>query len=474
MQEDKLSKQIADSLKKYQESESHPYYEGAWEAFDQRRKAGSRQVFLRWASGVAATLLLLAAVYFIADTTEKLQEDQLLTEEVVHDQNTTVKEENSFSLESVESPIESSNQNEGGGETSFPIENQKSEANSKVFENTVAENLNSKSENRTTSSEKEPSNPSKKEDKGSAKNPPEVNSGQEENVNSSNTEKKEVLEVEKAIAQVDEKPAQEKTEVTSGDLQTSLVPEKPKTEETTPLIAWKEESEIKEIPKEKSDWTFGVGLAPGYGASQQNGANVSSSSLGLGLSVDLELPGKITLGSGLGYNLLNQQNEASMVLNADFSNAFAANVAPPSTETVVVRQSQVEIPIYVKYPITRSQSIAIQAGFSNFYAFNQKAELKTTFSRQVTVNQVSVDGASTYTTLNENVVQSRSLDAVESKFYPFATMNFGLNLRLLQSEKTSYFLMPFYNYPLTQFTGFGDNPGFVGASFKVNFGGGNK
>lgn len=474
MQEDKLSKQIADSLKKYQESESHPYDEGAWEAFDRSRKAGNRQVFFRWASGVAATLLFLAAVYFIADTTERLQEDQLLSEEIGQNQSITAKEENPSSQKSGASPAESSNPKDGRDEISLPIENQKSEVDSKVFENTVAENLNSKTENRTNLSGKSPSIPSKKEDKSNGKNQTAVNSGLEENVNSSNTEEKEVLEVEKAIAQIEEKPVQEKTEVTSGELQTSLVPEKPKTEETTPLIAWKEESEIKEIPKEKSDWTFGVGLAPGYGASQQNGANVSSSSLGLGLSVDLELPGKITLGSGLGYNLLNQQNEASMVLNADFSNAFAANVAPPSTETVVVRQSQVEIPIYVKYPITRSQSIAIQAGFSNFYAFNQKAELKTTFSRQVTMNQISVDGASTYTTLNENVVQSRSLDAVESKFYPFATMNFGLNLRLLQSEKTSYFLMPFYNYPLTQFTGFGDNPGFVGASFKVNFGGGNK
>ncbi|WP_268036078.1 outer membrane beta-barrel protein [Algoriphagus sp. PAP.12] len=474
MQEDKLSKQIADSLKKYQESQSQPYDEGAWENFDRSRKAGNRQVFFRWASGVAATLLLLAAVYFIADTTERLQEDQLLTEEIGQTQSDTAKEESPSSQKSKGSPTEPSYQNDKGDEISLPFESQKSEANSKVFENTVAENLKSKSENGTNSLEEAPAIPSKKEDMGKAKNQTAVNSGKEENVNSNNTEKEEVLEVEKAIAQIEEKPVQEKTEVTSGELQTSLVPEKPKTEETTPLIAWKEESEIKEIPKEKSDWTFGVGLAPGYGASQQNGANVSSSSLGLGLSVDLELPGKITLGSGLGYNLLNQQNEASMVLNADYSNAFAANVAPPSTETVVVRQSQVEIPIYVKYPITRSQSIAIQAGFSNFYAFKQKAELKTTFSRQVTLNQISSSGYSTYTTMNENVVQSRSLDAVESKFYPFATMNFGLNLRLLQSEKTSYFLMPFYNYPLTQFTGFGDNPGFVGASFKVNFGGGNK
>ncbi|HCX74554.1 MAG TPA: hypothetical protein DHU93_03105, partial [Algoriphagus sp.] len=100
--------------------------------------------------------------------------------------------------------------------------------------------------------------------------------------------------------------------------------------------------------------------------------------------VNLDLPGKLTLGSGLGLNLLNQQSDVSNRPMVGFNMSIA-----PVTETIIVRQTQVEIPIYLKYPITRSNSLSVQAGFSNFYAFNQQAELETSFTRQVTVADAS-------------------------------------------------------------------------------------
>lgn len=457
MQEDKLSKQIADSLKNHQESNPHPYELGAWERFDQKRKADKRKAWLQWVSGIAASLLLLAALYLVIDTNQSIQDTELLS----------TNSKTGISQDSVNSTKSDDSQSLAGNPSDTSVESE-----NKIDQFDTAPQSKSATSDLIAAAEPSQQNTgsvTESQTKGTTKALP--NKQVENNTSvpittnlSREAEQTSVVAQNQESTIANNSSSEKSIESSVGNAVADNQVRESKQEN---LIAWTEESEIKEIPKDKSEWSFGLGVAPGYGASQQEGANVSSSTLGLGFLVDLDLPGKLTLSSGLGLNLLNQENQA----NSSYSNAFASSVAP-STETIVVRQTQVEIPLYVRYPVTRNNSVTVQAGFSNFYAFSQKAEQKTSFSRSVTVAAMDAAGLNSYKTVNENVVQSRTLEPVESKFYPFATMNFGLNLRVLQSEKSSYVLMPFYNYPLTQFTGFGDNPGFFGASFKVNFGGG--
>jgi hypothetical protein len=147
-----------------------------------------------------------------------------------------------------------------------------------------------------------------------------------------------------------------------------------------------------------------------------------------------------------------------------------AGISSAVTQTDQISQVQVDIPLYVRYPITRSQSVSVQAGFSNLLTFNQSAEQQTSFTRQVAVPDANAANANSFTLMTQTVDQLSSLAVPQSKFYPFATANFGINVRLYQSKKTSYEVMPFYNYPLQEFSGYGQKLGLFGASFRVNFG----
>lgn len=449
MQEDKLSKQIADSLKKYQEKGNQPYELGAWESFEKMRGASKIKPFFWWIGGVAASLLLIATFYFLLPNSELesplLAEDSQGTEKVVEENRIEeVSEEGSKITPSVKAEREAP-----GIQEVIPQGKSK---------NTKQPNgLSEKQSNQSLITSKDP-----------AKQP--IKEEEESKELISDLKSKESQVTQKVIAQaenIEEIKSESQSEIstTSGLISKESLMSESKVEQDKPLLALKAEPEFEAIPKEKSSLSYGLGVAPGFGSARQNGESISGNTLAMGVMVNLDLPGKLTLGSGLGLNLLNQQSDVSNRPTV----GLAMNIAP-STETIIVRQTQVEIPIYLKYPITRSNSLSVQAGFSNFYAFNQQAELETSFTRQVTVADASA--VNSFRTLNEDVVQTRTLESVDSRFYPLATMNFGLNIRLLQAEKSSYVLMPFYNYPLRQFTGFGDNPGFFGASFKVNFGGG--
>ncbi|WP_275870950.1 outer membrane beta-barrel protein [Algoriphagus sp. CAU 1675] len=426
MREDKLGKTIADSLRKHQETQYHPYELGAWEAFEKMRSAKRRKKIAYWVSGVAASILLLGMVGILSQKSEPVLAPQNFTVEKRADIN----QENRTRVED-SNPIH---------ESEFPSENPSVEESESLIAlaNSQEGFLNRK--------------------------------GAKDN---SRTGKEEISEKSDAVEnplvetpQREEAILKEELETNTFLNQTTLVAEQSDTEkEDTSLGLFRSESEFDEIPETKAKLGFGLGLAPGFGSSQQNGASIESSSLALGVLVDLDLPGRLSLGSGIGVNFLNQQNN----LNTSSMPGVAASIAP-SKDKVQVRQAQIELPVYFNYPLTRSNSISVQAGFSNFYAFSQTAELETSFNRQVTVVEADAAGMNSFKVVNESVVQSTSLESVDSKFYPFATLNFGLNIQLMQSENTRYVVMPFYNHPIQQFTGFGDNPGFFGASLKVKFG----
>jgi hypothetical protein len=46
----------------------------------------------------------------------------------------------------------------------------------------------------------------------------------------------------------------------------------------------------------------------------------------------------------------------------------------------------------------------------------------------------------------------------------------GVNVRVYETNKSSYLLMPFYSYPLLDISGTGQNPAVVGAAVKITFG----
>jgi hypothetical protein len=130
---------------------------------------------------------------------------------------------------------------------------------------------------------------------------------------------------------------------------------------------------------------------------------------------------------------------------------------------------QVDIPVFFKYPVTRSQSISVQAGFSNLVTFNQSAQLESSYTRQIAVLDAQSAVTNSFTLRSESVNQFQDLSVPNQRFFPLATANFGINFRLFESKKTSYEVMPFYNYPLQEFSGYGEKLGMFGASFKVNF-----
>jgi hypothetical protein len=68
------------------------------------------------------------------------------------------------------------------------------------------------------------------------------------------------------------------------------------------------------------------------------------------------------------------------------------------------------------------------------------------------------------------VTQSSTLPRPSSRFLPFAQANLGVNVRVYETNKTSYLLMPFYSYPLQDISGTGQNPAVVGAAVKITFG----
>lgn len=453
MKEDKLDKEIAASLKKKLVEASVPYELGAWEGFQKKRAMRKRKAIAYWASGIAASLLLLAvglnSVNFSENENTSTTEVQLA--------QSTEKISNS-EVEEIAARESESEEGNSSVETT-----QEREPNTNVSGSKNGASKVQKSETTTTDT------------KTLAAVPQSV----EKLVKTENVKiatEAPVISNEKTVAQVAGKLTIDQPSVIAkaeeGENQIIV-----KTPEETLALAKAEavakpvekekfiaENDFPIIPKDKTTVGLGMGLSPGFGAIQSDNQVATAQTIGLGMLVDIRLPGKFTLGSGLGLNYLNQNNEQE-------STVMTLGNTYPQVEKLEVRQMQVEVPVFVKYPVTRNNSVSIQAGFSNFYALNESASQENTTARQSAFYANDALGSSSVSLRQESVTETADLESKSGKFYPFATLNFGVNLRVLETKGANYVIMPFYNYQLKQVSGYGDTYGLFGASFKMNFGG---
>lgn len=445
MQEDKSFKWLAAKLRKQQEENPLPYELGAWEAFEKRRAALSPKRTRYWVSGIAASLILLLVAGGLwlgqfSDSDDAQLSDQLVLQEKLQSADATGNERLPNPDAILAEPNEAT---VSGAKEKVLAENQFSISSSKNNTPKGSNSANTKSpvlgtESTVTSSS------------GSKSNPP----AQQPNQSQALIDQFKTVEKEVLIA-LNEKAEKETLKNTQTQVPASPVAELPK----EPLLA---KEEIAEILETKSTRRLALGLSPGYGASQSKTQATSGSSLGLGVMVDMDIAGKLMMGSGLAVNYLNQASESQ-------SYAQVAGFSSPVTERNEIAQVQVDIPLYFKYPVTSNQSISVQAGFSNLITFSQGAEQQSSFTRQVAVFDASSASANSFTLKSESVNQSSVLDVPQNRFYPLATANLGVNIRLFESKKTSYAVMPFYNYPLQEISGYGEKLGIFGASFKVTF-----
>lgn len=462
MKEDKLDMEIAASLKKKLEEASVPYEVGAWEGFQKKRALRYRRMIAYWASGIAASLLLIAVGLNSVDVVEndkgnpseiKLAENAVNTPETSRDEPTTsetegesLKEKKVTDQESIQATPSANPSKKAPEASKTPEKHIDSKAvaidSRPVQKEVQPEKINSI-----------PEFPSKESEKVIA---------QVESV-SNNTQELPEKPKEGEKAKEGVKPLLGK-ETPATALALTETGEKTSPVEKEKFVA---ESEFPEIEKDKTTVGLGMGVSPGFGAIQSDSQVATASSIGLGMLVDLKLPGKLTLGSGLALNYLNQSTKQEGTTMA-FGNIY------PQSEKLDVRQMQVEIPVFVKYPVTRNNSVSIQAGFSNYYALNETASQENTVQLQSAFYANDALGNSSVSFRQEAVVENNSLEDKSGKFYPFATLNFGVNLRVLETKGANYVIMPFYNYQLTQVSGYGDTYGLFGASFKMNFGGGEK
>ncbi len=454
MKEDKSDKWIASSLNKHLEEGQFPYEVGAWESFQKKRKAKKHREILFWGGAVAASLILLFAVsqVFLVETNAPLDEVKVpvLAEA----------EKAKDSVNSIEVPV-----NEKVGEQKAILETETSKVKSPEY---LVDQSTSENSQQSKVTERAELNAGQRK---SLTLIPEEEIVEKQNNTSASNEKalavvipeKEELIQQKPTNSSDLMPSKESLNLT---LKTEAETEENKTLPEKTLASIVEEEDFPEIPKEQTKVYLGMGVSPGFGSFQQNNTTTSASSLGVGMLLNVDLPGKLTVGSGFGINYLNQQNESQMPVTI-------AGYRTSQVEKQEINQVQLELPVYFKYPVTRNNSISVQAGFSNLYAINQNAEQVTTVNEQVAVNN-SLDASSSFVLASNAVSQTQVLTNDGSRFYPFATVNFGVNIRVLESEKVNYMVMPFYNHQLRSISGFGDNFGMFGASLKLNFGGSEK
>lgn len=457
MQEDKLAKWFASMLRKQQEESQLPYELGAWEAFSKKRAAKARKNTSYWIGGIAATLALLVAAgsFWLAqevNTEIPSLSQQMAMEAQALDQKAGPSE--SIPTEEIETIATQTPKPSGEGalqgDLAQKIKKERTEkadhpGKLKAVDPAMAATLAAK-------------NPSQR-DSALAQQLAEAQEKTEANQQSKEVEK---LPIRSNLGQAliaSKESSVEGKEV----LKSSFLEDKAEAKVELPKEPQLTEEEIEEILETPTYTNLALGLSPGFGASQSSRQATSGSSLGLGLMVDRNITGKLILGSGVAVNYLNQASESQVY-------AQVAGFSSPVTEKNEIAQVQVDIPLYFKYPITRDQSISVQAGFSNLVAFNQTAETQSSYTRQIAVLDATTANASSFTLRSESVNQLSALEVPQNRFYPFATANFGVNIRLFESKKTSYEVMPFYNYPLQEFSGYGEKLGMFGASFKVNFG----
>ena len=443
MQEDKTSKWFAADLRKQQEENPLPYELGAWEAFEKKRTSSGKRTSAYWLSGIAASLVLLfvaGGIWLSGDT--DLEGGNSLSDQITLEEKAVTSD-----LQAEEPAIENEEHREQGVS---PVLGSSEKGGSKNRGSDPTSNSDNPSSPRINST-----NPSISD----AKSP-----GNEMKLSEG------IAVIKQANAEaISPKTEGKESQIAANEKEVKATLDNSQTKETpSPLTELPKEpllndAEITEILETKSSTRLAIGLSPGYGASQGREQITSGSILGLGVLVDKDLIGKLEMGSGLVLNYLNQATESQ-------SYAQIAGYASPVTGKNEIVQMQLDIPLYFKYPITRNRSISIQAGFSNLMTFNQSAEQQSSYTRQVAVLDANAVGLNSFTLKSESVNQLSVLEVPQNRFYPFATANLGVNIRLFESKKTSYELMPFYNYPLQEFSGYGEKLGMFGASFKVNFG----
>ncbi|GAB3222644.1 hypothetical protein J0A67_11310 [Algoriphagus aestuariicola] len=449
MQEDKISKWLAAELRKQQEENPLPYELGAWESFTAKRDAIARKKRTYWMSGIAAavTVLLVAGGLWLAQETNDSGLPQLSDQ-------ITLQDSHSESISSDAEPSKQEPETAVASESpaSAPVQEIAPDRESNLTPQSNRQSISNRRAQADARVDEQPvvepgialAEPKRTEALATVEN----SKIGEELIQSSGLE---------MMIATDEKAEGNTITPAEKNGETQALATLPKDPELS-------EEEIKEILERKSFAKVAMGLSPGFGASQGSDQATVGTSLGLGVMVDMEVTSKLVMGSGLAVNYLNQSSE-SQSYN---SQAGAFNAASAVTETNEITQVQVDIPLYVKYPITRNRAISLQAGFSNLITFNQAAVQESSYTRQVAV--LDVNSANSFTLRSEAVSQSQDLSVPNQKFYPLATANLGVNIRLFESKKTSYEVMPFYNYPLQEFSGYGEKLGMFGASFKVNFG----
>lgn len=433
MQEDKTSKWLAAELRKQQEENPLPYELGAWEAFEKKRNApaGIKHSYY-WLSGIAASIVLLivAGGLWLSSDMGSSGNNALPTPIALEEKSAG----SDTQLGSNREPQEL--------EAGSPVLGSKETTESAALEGSSPRSSSGERAQKIGKDKISSEGPSRSTEKLAVI---EENVSQEKSIVLTEPTQPQVAGIEK----IGEEPA--KTEVPEKIIASVELPKDPELSE----------EEIQEILDSKTFATIIMGLSPGFGTSSGAEQSTSGASMGLGVMVDMEITGKLVLGSGLAVNYLNQASESQ-------NYAQVAGFASPVTENNEIAQVQVDIPFYFKYPITRNRSVSVQAGFSNLVTFNQYAQQESSYTRQIAVNDGSA--ANSFTLRSESVNQAEALSVPSQGFYPLATANLGVTFRLYESKKTSYEVMPFYNYPLQEFSGYGEKLGMFGASFKVNFG----
>ena len=436
MQEDKWSTQLGERLRKLQEEAPQPYLPGAWEAFEARRnqKRGIPP-FWWWAGGIAASLALI--LFFGLQRTGGNQENQVAVK------TQTIQEV---------APNQSE-QSEGNPES------KESEEIPKVLSEQTSEKSSRTGTNPFQTARQE--SPSLQEsDLGAQKGL----------VSSTESAPEKLVETTLQRAQALASATQAAPPIASleaANLQASIKQEKISTPTTTtttvPSYAEIVPAEAVELlAQQKEPLSFAVGLGPGFGNSNASNQVTSGSRIGLGMQVDQALAGKLRVGSGLGVNYLSQATEGPTGMKL-------AGVNSPIERTTQVQQVQVDVPIYIRYSVTPSKSISVQAGFSNLLTFNQAAEQELVYTRQVAAPADATTN-SLGTLKSMQVVETSPLAGPGTRFFPFALANLGVNVRVYETNKSNYLLMPFYSYPLQDISGTGQNPAVVGAAVKITFG----
>ena len=435
MQEGNPEKWLAQELRRQQEEHPLPYDPGAWEAFEKKRKIAPFQKRALRISGIAASVALLLTLggWWFSTT----DQNQSGTPYLAGDSRPDSSPEDGKAAHSVPPPALQADPIDAQEQAQKPEPSQK-----KTQTSDVVNPKNETSVTRRSSAEPTafltPEPTPLPEKKSEAQHVPQAALAEKTPVSTNGPESSQATRTEQPNL-----PQQTNTLLSA-----------------QPALS---EQEIEEIlSKKASPMHFSLGFNPGFGTSQSSGQITSGNSLGLGVLLDLELTSKLSMGSGLAVNYLNQASESQ-------SYAQLAGFTSPVVQTSEISQVQMDIPVYIRYPLTSSRSVSVQAGFSNLLTFNQNAEQLSSYTQEVAVPDGDLAASNSFTLKTELVNINTALPVPNNRFFPFATANLGVNFRLYQSKKTSYEIMPFYNYPLQEFSGYGEKLGLFGASFKVNF-----